>query len=147
MHQKYKRRIKMFSDSRAKFFSDVNVTPVWVIHLKLESSENKPRVALRTCVVTSTPNCKRHHHQLTGILAREVPRLNGARGGQETRLAPPCSNLKSFGRNCTVLKKVLATLLGLSGALQWFGARDIVPLAPLVTVTTLLLGCAITEQL
>ena len=35
---------------------------------------------------------------------------------QEASLAPPCSNLKSFGSKCTVLKKVLATLLGLFSA-------------------------------
>ena len=33
--------------------------------------------------------------------------------GQETSLAPPCSNLSSFRSKCTVLKKVIATLLGL----------------------------------
>jgi len=31
--------------------------------------------------------------------------------GQETCLAHPCSNLRSFGSKCTVLKKVLMTLL------------------------------------
>jgi len=36
--------------------------------------------------------------------------------GQEASLAPQRSNLKSFGSNCTVLKKVLVTLLGLFGA-------------------------------
>ena len=34
---------------------------------------------------------------------------------QETSLAPPCSNLRSFVSKCTVLKKVLVTLLGLFG--------------------------------
>jgi len=33
--------------------------------------------------------------------------------GQEASLAPPCSNLKYFGNNCSVLKKVLVTLLGI----------------------------------
>jgi len=37
------------------------------------------------------------------------------RPGQEASLAPPCSNLMSFGSKYTVLKKVLATLLGLFG--------------------------------
>ena len=41
--------------------------------------------------------------------------------GQETSLAPPYLNLRSFGSICTALKKKLATLLGL------FGARKIVP--------------------
>jgi len=36
--------------------------------------------------------------------------------GQEASLAPPCSNLMSFGSKCTVLKKVLLTLLGHFGA-------------------------------
>jgi len=48
--------------------------------------------------------------------------------GQEASLAPPCSNLRSFGSECTVLKKVFVTLTGLYGAPpQWFGARGIVP--------------------
>ena len=38
--------------------------------------------------------------------------------GQEKILAPPCSNLRSFGSKCTVLKKKLATLLGLFGDAQ-----------------------------
>ena len=38
------------------------------------------------------------------------------RPGQEASLAPPCSNLRSFESKSTVLKKVLATLLGLFGA-------------------------------
>jgi len=37
--------------------------------------------------------------------------------GQEASLAPPCSNLRSFGSKCSVLKKVLVTLLGLFGTL------------------------------
>jgi len=37
--------------------------------------------------------------------------------GQETSLAPPYSNLSSFGTKSTVLKKVLVTLLELFGAL------------------------------
>jgi len=34
---------------------------------------------------------------------------------QEATMAPPCSNLRSFGNKCAVLKKVLVTLLGLFG--------------------------------
>ena len=41
-----------------------------------------------------------------------VTRLDGARG-IEASLAPPCLNLGSFGSKCTVLKKVLVTLLEL----------------------------------
>jgi len=37
------------------------------------------------------------------------------RPGQEASLAPPYWNLRSFGSKCTVLKKVLVTLLGLFG--------------------------------
>jgi len=55
--------------------------------------------------------------------------------GKETSLAPPCSNLRSFGSKCSVLKKVLMTLLGLSGPSQWFGARVIVPPCSLVYVS------------
>jgi len=40
---------------------------------------------------------------------------------QETRLAPPCSNLRPFGSKCTVLKTKLVSLLGL------FSAQVIVP--------------------
>jgi len=37
------------------------------------------------------------------------------RPGQETSLAPPCSNLRSFGSKCTVMKKGLVILLGHHG--------------------------------
>jgi len=33
--------------------------------------------------------------------------------GQEATSAPPCSKLRSFGSQCTVVKKVLLTLLGI----------------------------------
>jgi len=63
------------------------------------------------------------------------------RPGQEASVAPPCSNPRSSGSKCTVLKNVFVTLLGLYGAphSDWapplrFGARGIVPpLPPLVT--------------
>ena len=49
-------------------------------------------------------------------------------------LAHLCSNMRSFGSKCIVLKKVLVTLLGLYGAPhsisatpEWFGARGIAP--------------------
>ena len=57
----------------------------------------------------------------------------GRRLGQKTSLALPCSNLRSFGSKCTVVKEVLMSLLWLFGPPQWFGVRGIVPLAPLVT--------------
>ena len=50
--------------------------------------------------------------------------------GQETSLAPPCSNLRLFGSKCTVSKKVLMALLLLFGLPQWFGAWGIVPPCP-----------------
>jgi len=64
--------------------------------------------------------------------ARDVQRGNEVRWRprQEASLAPPCLNLRSFGSKCTVLKKVLMTLLGLFGPPQWFGARGFVPPAP-----------------
>ena len=49
------------------------------------------------------------------------------RPGQETSSAPPCSNLRSFGSNCTVFKKVLVRLFGLLAPLS---ARGIVPPCP-----------------
>jgi len=48
--------------------------------------------------------------------------------GQETSLAPPCSNLRSFGSKCTVLKQVLVTLLWLFGPIGRPGNCD--PLYP-----------------
>ena len=49
-------------------------------------------------------------------------RLDGARGKKQV-WRPHVRN-RSFGRKCTVLKKVLVTLLGL------FGARGIIPTCP-----------------
>jgi len=50
--------------------------------------------------------------------------------GQETRLALPSLNLRSFGSKCTVLKTVLITLLWLFGSPQWLGARWIMAPCP-----------------
>jgi len=47
------------------------------------------------------------------------------RPGQEASLAPSCSNLRSLGSKCTVLK-VLVTLLFLSASPELFGVRGIV---------------------
>ena len=60
------------------------------------------------------------------IVATNLSEMYWARGrneirwrpGKETSLAPPCSNLRSFGSKCTALKKVLVTSLGLFGALR-----------------------------
>jgi len=49
--------------------------------------------------------CKMHYTQ-----GRSEARW---RPGQEASLASPCSDLMSFGTQYSVLKKVLATLLGL----------------------------------
>jgi len=38
--------------------------------------------------------------------------------GARNKFGAPCSNPRSFGSKCTALKKVLATLLGLFGALR-----------------------------
>ena len=46
---------------------------------------------------------------------------------KETSLAPPCSNLRSFGSKCNVLKKKIATFLELFGAPYWIGSRGIMP--------------------
>jgi len=40
----------------------------------------------------------------------------GLRPGKEASLAPPFSNVRSFGRKFTVLKKVIVKLLGIFGA-------------------------------
>jgi len=50
----------------------------------------------------------------------------GWRLRKETSLAPLCSNLRSFGSKCTVLKKVLMIFLWLFGTPQWFRAQGIV---------------------
>ena len=55
------------------------------------------------------------------------------RPGQEARLAPLCSNLRSFGRKYTVLKKVAVTLLGIFGAVCSDSASPVVILRPIVT--------------
>jgi len=70
--------------------------------------------------------------------------LPGAwRPGQEKSLASPCSNLRSFGSKCAVLKKVLVTLLALCGAPRSHSVPhsdsapgNCVPLSPLVTPIT-----------
>jgi len=63
--------------------------------------------------------------------------------GTRKKFGAPCLNLRSFGSNCTVLKKVLATLW-LFGTPQWFGARG-VPL-PLFPPTTPLMQSACRYQ-
>ena len=63
------------------------------------------------------------------------------RPGQEASLAPPCSNLRSFGTKCTVLKEVLVTLLGLFGAP--IGIRrpgNCAPLPPVVTPLVIIIA-------
>ena len=52
--------------------------------------------------------------------------------GQEASLAPPCSNLRSFGSKCTVLKKVLPILSAAdashsdSATPQWFATPIVI---------------------
>ena len=65
---------------------------------------------------------------------RVVPRLDGARAGKIS--APPVSKLRSFRSKCTVLKKVLATLLGLfdapSDSAPW-GFNPLLPPGPVAS--------------
>ena len=58
-------------------------------------------------------NCKLLKHLFGYNQGRGVTRLDGTRGKKQV-LAPPWSNLTSFGSKFTVLKKVLVTLLVLS---------------------------------
>jgi len=57
---------------------------------------------------------------------RGVPKLDGARGKKQF-WGP---NQRSFRSKCSILKKLLATWLGLFGASQWFGIQGIVPSSP-----------------
>jgi len=51
--------------------------------------------------------------------------------GARSKFGAPMFELKVFGRKYTVLKKVLASLLGFFGDSQWFCARDVAhPLPP-----------------
>jgi len=72
--------------------------------------------------------CKTHHTQ----------GRNDAiwRPGQEASLAPSCSNLRSLGSKCSVLKKVLVTWSGLFGAAAVIPGPGIVPSFPLVAPQT-----------
>jgi len=58
------------------------------------------------------------------------------RPGQEASLALPYSTLMSFGSKCTLLKKVLVTLLSLFGASIVIWRPGIAPPYPLVTPLT-----------
>ena len=60
------------------------------------------RVSFTKICVISRPGCQ----------GRNIVRW---RRGEEASLAPPCSNVRSFGSKCTVLKKILVTFLGLFG--------------------------------
>ena len=63
-------------------------------------------------------------------MCRGGTRLTGAWG---KKYAPPCSNLKSFGSKCTVLKKVVMTLLWLFAPRSDSASGELCPLATLVT--------------
>jgi len=60
----------------------------------------------------------------------------GWRPGQETSLEPTCSDVRSFGSKCAVLKMYLRHCWDFSAPTQWFGtpqrlgARDIAPHLP-----------------
>ena len=62
-------------------------------------------------------------------MCRDVTRLDGA-WGEETSLAAACSNLRSFGNKCTVLKKSTYDIVVAFRPQQWFGALGIVPSCP-----------------
>ena len=88
-----------------------------------------------------------------GVIGRKVKSFSQGcnevrwRPGHEASLAPPCSTLRSFGSKCTVLKKVLMTLLGLFGAPRSDSAPgELFPLAPLVTPLVSVLSCSINKQ-
>ena len=55
------------------------------------------------------------------------------RPGQGRRLAPPCSNLTSYGSKCTVLRKVLRPCWDFSAPLSHSAPGALCPLDPLVT--------------
>jgi len=63
---------------------------------------------------------------------RDVQGRNDVRWrlGQETSLAPPCSNLRSFGSKCTILKICAYDSVVTFCPPQWFGARGIVAPCP-----------------
>ena len=48
----------------------------------------------------------------TNVCQQRRNEVGGWRPGQEASLAPSCSNLRSFGSKCTVLKKVLGDIVG-----------------------------------
>jgi len=52
------------------------------------------------------------------------------RPGQETSLAPPCSNLRSFGNKCTALKKYLRHCWDLSAPPSVSAPGALCPLCP-----------------
>jgi len=78
-----------------------------------------------------TPRPKQQLVDITGYISflpkiRDITRLISARG-QKASLVPSCSNLRSFGRKRTILKKILATLLGIFGAPIVIRLRGTVP--------------------
>ena len=79
-----------------------------------------------------TPLLKLISHCLCNFLKNRITFSAGAYRGKmalraRNKFGAPCSSPRSFGSKCTVLKKLLATVLGL------IGARGIVPSYPLGT--------------
>jgi len=71
---------------------------------------------------------------------------------QEKNFSPPCASQRPFVSKCTVLKKKLATLLGLFGVPKWFGARELCfpcppSLHPGVTLREKMRSCEIRRAL
>jgi len=100
----------------------VGTVPVW----RLCSSVlvRKPEVPVRHSVSQHSPKPTVVHQlrskeflssRITCGLIRRRTEVGWCLG-QETSLAPPCLNLRSFGSKCTTLIKVFATLLELFGA-------------------------------
>ena len=63
-------------------------------------------------------------------LCRERNEVRWRMMGQETSLTPPCSNLRSFGSKCTVLKKSAYDIVGTCWPLAVIPRPGIVPPFP-----------------
>ena len=71
---------------------------------------NKPQIAHQKLVST----IKTQKARVTNK-TYEQGRRGSMAPGARSKFGAPCSNLRSFGSKCTLLKKVLVTLLGLFG--------------------------------
>ena len=120
----------------------------WVVTRRHEPSENR-RARERereeereTCFVHKQKKATGRKY-LRDFERIDFPWSQGGTGVRWARnkkqvLTSPCSNLRSFGSKCTVLKKVLAPFSGLFRCHRWFGARGVAH--PLLLLVTPLLG-------